>query len=83
MPAVLSNREPTFSIPRYALPQGKQHYLKLKVLWFVKSTISQSEFTFSAAASSGICCQEWVLVGYRSVRTAYTRVGILILATLL
>ena len=47
-----------FSIPRYALAQGKQHYLKLKVMSFINSTINNRvEFTFSAAARGGICCE--------------------------
>jgi hypothetical protein len=53
-----------FSIPRYALAQGKQHYLKLKVVSFIKSTINNRvEFTFSAAARGGICCRRVHMLG--------------------
>jgi hypothetical protein len=54
-----------FSIPRYALPQGKQHYLKLKVVSFTNSTRNERvEFT-SAAAGGGICCYSVHLAGTR------------------
>jgi hypothetical protein len=47
-----------FSIPRYALAQGKQHYLKLKVVSLINSTINNRiESTFSTAAGGGICCR--------------------------
>ena len=53
-----------FSIPRYAPAQGKQHYLKLKVVSFINSTINNRvEFTFSAAARGGICCWRVYMLG--------------------
>ena len=53
-----------FSIPRYALAQGKQHYLKLKVVSFINSTINNRVgFTFSAAARGGICGRRVHMLG--------------------
>jgi hypothetical protein len=68
----LSSRQPFFrtagqhfSIPRYALPQGKQHYLELKVVSVINTTVNKTVEFNSAAASTGICCCTVPLVGAR------------------